>query len=69
MKDGKTGTVKWFSAKRGYGWILPDSGPPEIYVWYKNTLDKIKDKERVIYDEIKGEKSIMAINVRRIKNR
>lgn len=63
--EGKTGTVKWFCKSKGYGWIIPDSEGPEIYVWFKNTLDIIKDSDRVIYDEFKGEKSMMAINVKR----
>ena len=28
----KTGTVKWFSLQRGYGYIHPDDGGPNIFV-------------------------------------
>ena len=34
---------KMVLCKKGL-WLDPaDSGPHEIYVWYNNTLDKIKD--------------------------
>ena len=63
------GTVKWFNAEKGYGFISQESGD-DVFVHF-SALDmdgfkELKDGERVEFEVTEGEKGPQAANVSRI---
>lgn len=62
----ETGTVKWFDASKGYGFILRDSGP-EIFVHYRSILGEghrvLYEGQRVTFVIARGRKGLQAEDV------
>ena len=62
-----TGTVKWFSNEKGYGFIAREDGP-DVFVHYK-AIDgqgyrTLEEGQRVEFDVVPGRKGEQAENVR-----
>ncbi|HFD14826.1 MAG TPA: cold-shock protein [Rhodospirillales bacterium] len=53
-----TGTVKWFNATKGYGFIQPDNGGPDAFVHIsaveRSGMDTLREGERVEYELVRG---------------
>jgi CspA family cold shock protein len=66
----KQGTVKWFNAKKGYGFITPSEGE-EVFVHFSaiqmDGYKELKDGQHVEFDEANTVKGIQAVNVRVIE--
>jgi CspA family cold shock protein len=50
----QTGTVKWFNAQKGFGFIQPDNGGPDAFVHVSAVeragLDGLREGERIQYE-------------------
>ncbi len=64
-----TGTVKWFDAKKGFGFILNALGQ-DVFVHFSSIecegFRSLKDGEPVEFEEKQGDKGLSAFNVKRI---
>ena len=49
-----TGTVKWFNATKGFGFIAPDDGSKDVFVHISAVeragLDTLREEQRVIFE-------------------
>lgn len=65
-----TGTVKWFNAEKGFGFITPDGGGSDVFAHYSaidasgfRTLD---ENQRVEFEIAQGQKGPQAAQIRTI---
>jgi cold shock protein len=62
-----TGTVKWFSNEKGYGFITPEDGGKDLFVHFSNIggegYKSLNEGAKVEYESREGSKGPEAINV------
>ena len=59
------GTVKWFNANKGYGFIKPESGNDVfVHVSAIQGGGSLEDGQAVEFDITQGQKGPQAVNVR-----
>jgi CspA family cold shock protein len=62
-----TGTVKWFNAEKGFGFIEQDGGGADVFVHYSNIaaqgFRELQEGQKVSFEVTQGQKGPQADNV------
>jgi len=65
-----TGTVKWFSDEKGFGFITPDDAGKDLFVHYSgiagNGFRTLPEGAKVSFEAEQGPKGPAAVNVQPI---
>ncbi|MBA5791548.1 cold-shock protein [Flavobacterium sp. xlx-214] len=59
------GTVKFFNETKGFGFISQTNGNEDVFVHNSGLLDKVRENDTVTFDIERGQKGLMAVNVKR----
>ncbi|GFG85978.1 cold-shock protein [Mycolicibacter algericus] len=61
------GTVKWFNGEKGFGFIAPDGGAPDVFVHYSEIggggFRTLEENARVQFEVEQGAKGPQAVGV------
>ncbi|OLB78152.1 MAG: cold-shock protein [Actinobacteria bacterium 13_2_20CM_2_71_6] len=64
------GTVKWFNADKGFGFITPDDGGADVFAHFSaiasNGFRTLDENQRVEFEITQGQKGPQASNIRAI---
>jgi CspA family cold shock protein len=65
--DMAAGTVKWFNAEKGFGFIEQDGGGPDVFAHYSNIsaqgFRELLEGQKVTFDIAQGQKGPTAENI------
>lgn len=65
--DMAVGTVKWFNAEKGFGFIEQDGGGPDVFAHFSNIaaqgFRELQEGQKVSFDIAQGQKGPTAENI------
>ena len=65
-----TGTVKWFNADKGFGFITPDDGGSDVFAHFSaitgDGYRSLEENQRVSFNITKGPKGPQAADIQRL---
>ena len=66
-----TGTVKWFNAQKGYGFIQPETGGADVFVHISAVeragMDNLREGQKLSYELEQGQRGrVSAVNLRAV---
>jgi len=67
-RDMAVGTVKWFNAEKGFGFITPDDGGADVFAHFSaiatSGYRSLDENQRVEFEIAQGQKGPQAANIR-----
>ncbi len=65
-----TGTVKWFNAIKGFGFIQPDDGREDVFIHHSGIVGggfkSLEEGDRVTYEVTQGRKGLQAESLSKV---
>lgn len=66
-----SGTVKWFNDAKGFGFIEPEGGGPDVFAHFSavqmDGFRTLKQGSRVSYEVVQGPKGSLAQNIQMLQ--
>jgi CspA family cold shock protein len=60
----KTGVIKFYDAKKGFGFIKVDGTDEDVFVHSTGLVDRVRDNDHVTFSIEQGKKGLNAVNVK-----